>query len=109
MKRLLTIAALLLASSAVHAGDSYSFEIGGRTIHIEAPSDCDSPSCVSVSIPGVYESGPKRAKRARAEPQARIDPQVGSDPQARPEPATPAASRPEQAVEPANRTPPAAA
>ena len=51
MKRLLTIAAVLLASSAAHAGDSYSFEIGGRTIHIEAPSDCDSPSCVSVSSP----------------------------------------------------------
>ena len=54
MKRLLTIAAVLLASSAAQAGDSYSFEIGGRTIHIEAPSDCDQPSCVSVSIPGVY-------------------------------------------------------
>src|ERR1700681_2427650 len=87
MKRLLAIAALLLASSAAHAGDSYSFEVGGRTIHIDAPSGCDSPSCVSISLPGVYESDPKRAKRPRAnpqtDPQARAEPQAKAEPQAR--------------------------
>ncbi|NVN86278.1 MAG: DUF2147 domain-containing protein [Rhodopseudomonas sp.] len=65
MKRLFVLATVLLATSAAHAGDSYSFDIGGRTIHIDKPSDCDSPSCVSVSIPGIYESGPKRGNRAR--------------------------------------------
>jgi uncharacterized protein (DUF2147 family) len=100
MRRLLAIAALLLASSAARAGDSYSFEVGGRTIHIEAPSGCDSPSCVSISIPGVYESDPKRAKRARTNPQA--------DPQARVEPRTPPASKPEQS-QPSNATTPAPA
>ena len=82
MKRLFAIAVLLMANSAAHAGNnSYSFEVGGRTIHIDAPDDCDSPSCVSISIPGVYESAPKRAKRARIHPQA--DPQAKGDPQAR--------------------------
>jgi uncharacterized protein (DUF2147 family) len=104
MKRLFAIAALLLASSAAHAGDSYSFEIGGRTIHIDAPSGCDSPSCVSVSIPGVYESDSKRAKRARANPQ--IDPQAKADPQAGVE--RPAASAPKtDQSQPASGTSPA--
>lgn len=63
MKKLLVLAAVLMASSAAHAGDSFSFDIGGRTVHIDAPKGCDSPSCVSISIPGVYES--KRNKRPR--------------------------------------------
>jgi uncharacterized protein (DUF2147 family) len=105
MKRLLTIAALLLASSAVHAGDSYSFEIGGRTIHIEAPSDCDQPSCVSVSIPGVYESGPKRGNRARNNAP---EPQAKAEPAPRPAPESPTAPKSEQPRDRADRTPPAA-
>src|SRR3954463_3366673 len=93
MKRLLTIVAMLLASSAARAGDSYSFEIGGRTVHIEAPSNCDSPSCVSVSIPGVYESGPKRGKRAGAHSPT---PQAKAEPVPRPAPGAPTASGPGQ-------------
>jgi uncharacterized protein (DUF2147 family) len=57
MKKLVIAAALLLAASAAQAGENYSFEIGGRTVRIHAPSGCDSPSCISISIPGVYESG----------------------------------------------------
>jgi hypothetical protein len=96
MKRLFAIAALLLASPAAHAGDSYSFEIGGRTIHIDAPTGCDQPSCVSISIPGVYDSGPKRAKRAPANQQP--DTQANTDPQppvsVRTEPAVSARTEP---------------
>lgn len=65
MKPLFALAAILLTSTAAQAGDSYSFDIGGRTIIIEAPSDCDSTDCISVSIPGVYEYGTKRSKRER--------------------------------------------
>jgi uncharacterized protein (DUF2147 family) len=104
MKRLIAFVALLLASSAAHAGNSYSFEVGGRTIHIDAPRGCDSPSCISISIPGVYESDPKRIKRARANPQS--DPQAKADSQqARIVP--PPASNAEQFPEPANGTSPA--
>jgi hypothetical protein len=52
MKPLFAFAAILLTSTAAQAGDSYSFDIGGRTITIEAPSDCTSTDCISVSIPG---------------------------------------------------------
>jgi uncharacterized protein (DUF2147 family) len=79
MKRIFAIAALLLASSAAQAGDSYSFEVGGRTIHIDAPTGCDSPSCVSISIPGVYNSAPKRARRTPVYPEP--DTQAKTDPQ----------------------------
>jgi uncharacterized protein (DUF2147 family) len=57
MKKLVIAAALLLAASAAQAGENYSFEIGGRTVRIHAPRGCDSPSCISISIPGVYDSG----------------------------------------------------
>jgi uncharacterized protein (DUF2147 family) len=59
MKKLVIAAALLLAASAAQAGENYSFEIGGRTVRIHAPRGCDSPSCISISIPGVYDSGRK--------------------------------------------------
>lgn len=56
MKKLALAAALLLSASTAYAGESYSFEIGGRTVRIHAPTGCDSPSCISISIPGVYHS-----------------------------------------------------
>jgi uncharacterized protein (DUF2147 family) len=108
MKRLIAFATLLLASSAAHAGDSYSFEVGGRTIHIDAPSGCDTPSCVSISIPGIYESDQKRTKRARATPQA--DPQTKADPQPRVEPqAAPTAKTEPPPPQPSSGTSPAPA
>ncbi len=56
MKTLVIAAALLLTASAAQAGANYSFEIGGRTVRLHAPRGCDSPSCISISIPGVYDS-----------------------------------------------------
>ena len=58
MRKLFLLAALLLASTAAQAGETYNFDVGGRKIHID-------PDRGIVSIPGVYESGPKRAKRSR--------------------------------------------
>jgi uncharacterized protein (DUF2147 family) len=51
MKKLFVIAALLMATTAAHAGNSVSFEIGGHKIHIEAPKDCSALSCLKVSSP----------------------------------------------------------
>ncbi|WP_438278810.1 DUF2147 domain-containing protein [Nitrobacter sp.] len=59
MKKLAIAAALLLSASTAQAGQNYSFEIGGRTVRIHAPRGCDSPSCISISIPGLYDSGPR--------------------------------------------------
>ena len=51
MKRLFVIATLLMATTAAHAGNSVSFEIGGHKIHVEAPKDCNKLSCLKVSSP----------------------------------------------------------
>lgn len=64
MTRFAIAAAAFLASTSAFAGDVYDFKIGGQSIHIEQPRNCNSPSCATISIPGIYESGPKR-KRAR--------------------------------------------
>ena len=57
MKKLYVLAALLMATTAAHAGNSISFEIEGHKIHIEAPKDCDTLSCLKVSAPGLSGSG----------------------------------------------------
>ena len=56
MKRFWYLVVLMVLSSSAYAGDSLSFVVGGHRIRIEAPRHCNSPSCVSVSIPGIYES-----------------------------------------------------
>jgi len=45
-------AALLMASTNAHAGNGISFEIDGQKIHIEAPRNCNSLSCLSVTNNG---------------------------------------------------------
>jgi uncharacterized protein (DUF2147 family) len=57
MKKFYVIAALLMASTAAHAGNSISFEIEGHKIRIEAPNNCDQLSCVQISAPGLSGSG----------------------------------------------------
>jgi len=100
MKKLLAIAAFLLASSAAQA--QYSFEYGGRTIRID-------PDRGTVSIPGVYDNSGRRSKRARGDqdgdksrkqqtPQdAKADPQT---PSPAPAPAEQAAPPPAAAIPP---------
>jgi hypothetical protein len=53
----------MVLGSPTYAADSISFVIGGHSIHIETPPHCNSTSCVSVSIPGIYE----KRSRDRAE------------------------------------------
>src|SRR5580704_6672095 len=78
MKKVLAIAAFLLASTAAQA--QYTFEYGGRTIRID-------PDHGTVSIPGVYDNSGRRSKRAHSDQdsdrqrkqtpqQAKGDPQV---------------------------------
>ena len=57
MKKLYVLAALLMATTAAHAGNSISFEIEGHRIHIEAPKHCDQLSCIKISAPGLSGSG----------------------------------------------------
>jgi Uncharacterized protein conserved in bacteria (DUF2147) len=56
MNKLYLAAALLMASTAAHAGNSISFEIDGQKIHIEAPKNCDQLSCIQITAPGLSKS-----------------------------------------------------
>jgi uncharacterized protein (DUF2147 family) len=112
MKKLLAIAAFVLASSAAQA--QYSFEYGGRTIRID-------PDRGTVQIPGVYDNTGRRSKRARTDqdsdkprkqqaPQdAKVEPPApnpapATADQAPPSPA-PATAPPEPATTTANNAP----
>jgi hypothetical protein len=55
MKRLFSLLVLLVTASSAHA-DSISFSVGGHRIRVDAPRNCRSTSCASISIPGIYES-----------------------------------------------------
>jgi uncharacterized protein (DUF2147 family) len=56
MKRLYVLAALLMATTAAHAGNSISVEINGSRIHIDVPRNCDSLSCMQISASGLSGS-----------------------------------------------------
>jgi uncharacterized protein (DUF2147 family) len=51
MKKLYILAALLMAANSAHAG-GISFEIEGQRVRIEAPRNCSSLSCISITAPG---------------------------------------------------------
>ena len=57
MKKLYVLAALLMASTAAHAGNSVAFEINGNRVRIEVPKNCDALSCLRISAPGLSGSG----------------------------------------------------
>jgi uncharacterized protein (DUF2147 family) len=49
MKTSTLAAALLLASTAAHAGQAISLDIDGHKIRIEAPRNCDALSCLKIT------------------------------------------------------------
>lgn len=98
MRKLLAIAALLLASTAAQA--QYSFEYGGKTIKID-------PDRGTVQIPGVYDNTPRKEKRSKTEsdrPAKQPSQQAKTDPQA-----PPASAAPVEHAPAATAPPPAAA
>src|SRR3954466_2675913 len=99
MKKLLAIAALLLASTAAQA--QYTFEYGGRTIRVD-------PDRGTVQIPGVYDNTGRKAKRSRDDSDRdRPRKQPPQEPKDTPAPATPSPSE-QAAVPPAPAPIPAA-
>ena len=56
MKKVFVLAALLMATTSAHAGNSISFQIEGHNIRIEAPRNCSSLDCIKVSAPGLSGS-----------------------------------------------------
>ena len=51
MKTYYLAAALLMASTAAHAGSGISFQVNGQRVHIDAPRNCESLSCVQITAP----------------------------------------------------------
>ena len=107
MKRLLAVAAFLLASSAAQA--QYTFDYGGRTIRID-------PDRGTVSIPGVYDNTGRRKRahsdrdsdrpRKQTPEQAKVEPLAPVQPD--PAPATtaaPSSTTPEPSSTTANVAP----
>jgi uncharacterized protein (DUF2147 family) len=41
------------------AAETYSFQIGGRTVRIDVPNRCNDISCIKIDIPGVNLGGTK--------------------------------------------------
>src|ERR1700722_10710831 len=121
MKRFCCLAILMLLSSSAYAS-SYSFVVAGHAIHIEAPRHCRSTSCVSVSIPGIYETRKRDkhdddtpvvatapVKPAEQAPATAVAP-AASKPATQPvtaAPPPPAAAKPTAAIAPAPPAPPA--
>jgi uncharacterized protein (DUF2147 family) len=101
MKKLLAIAALLLASTAAQA--QYTFDYGGRTIRVD-------PDRGTVSIPGVYDNSGRKTKRSRNDDtdrsRAKTPQQAKTDPQ---QPATDAAAPVATAPAPTEQAAPPAA
>jgi uncharacterized protein (DUF2147 family) len=124
MKRFFCLAILTLLGSPAYAS-SYSFVVAGHAIHIEAPRHCRSTSCVSVSIPGIYETRRRRdghdddapavaAAPVRPVEQAPVVAPAASKPATQPQPVTaapppppPAVTKPTAAIAPAPAAPPA--
>jgi uncharacterized protein (DUF2147 family) len=86
MKKLLAVAALVLASSAAHA--QYTFDYGGKTIRID-------PDRGTVQIPGVYDNT-KKAKKKDDAPAAKSKETTTTTtaPAGEPQPATAVAAPP---------------
>ena len=56
MKKLLVLAALLMATPSAYAGNSISFQIEGHNIRVHAPRNCSSLSCIQISAPSISGS-----------------------------------------------------
>jgi len=100
-------AALLMASTAAEAGSGFSFEIDGQRIHIDAPRNCNSLSCISVTNNGSAINLKKMNLKGK---KSDDDNDVASNapPPAPPPAPAPAAQAPASAPAPvANNAPPA--
>jgi len=60
MKRLGYLVMLMALSSSAQAGNMFSFVVGGHRVNIHAARNCRFASCVSLSIPGFYQTHRQR-------------------------------------------------
>ena len=101
MKTFTLAAALLLASTAVHAGQAISLDIDGHKIRIEAPRNCDALSCLKITgLSGINLGG---LKSGHDDDDAPVSSSAAPAPA--PAPATATQTSTAQAIPPAASTP----
>jgi uncharacterized protein (DUF2147 family) len=54
MRKLVLIAAMLMASASAHAGN-FSFNVEGQTVQVQIPRGCSSLSCINITAPGLSD------------------------------------------------------
>jgi uncharacterized protein (DUF2147 family) len=109
MKTFYFAAALLMASTAAHAGNGISFQIDGRKVHIEAPKNCDSLSCIQINGSGLNLKNLKSKFTDDDDRVATTSPaQTNSNPPAQKATPAPAAAPQAPAPAPVATTPPPA-
>jgi uncharacterized protein (DUF2147 family) len=54
MRKLVLIAAMLMASASAHAG-GFSFNVEGQQVRINIPRGCSALSCINVTAPGLSD------------------------------------------------------
>jgi len=54
MRKLVLIAAMLMASASAHAG-GFSFNVEGQQVRINIPRGCSALSCINVTAPGLAD------------------------------------------------------
>jgi uncharacterized protein (DUF2147 family) len=98
MKTLTFAAALVLASTAAHAGQAISLDIDGHRIRIEAPKHCDALSCLKITGLGGINLGALTSGHADDD-ETPVSPSAGPAPAPAPtiqatlpQPTTPAAN-----------------
>jgi len=97
MKRIGTFIAMMAISTSAHAA-TFSFVIGDKRIHIEAPRSCRSSACVSVSSSERLER--KSKEEVKIAPVVTPTPVPAPVAVPMPQPACPAATLPAQPVTP---------
>jgi uncharacterized protein (DUF2147 family) len=107
MKTLTLAAALVLASSAAHAGQAISLDIDGHRIRIEAPRHCDALSCLKITGLGGINLGGLTSGHA-ADDETPVNPSAGPAPAPAPAP-TVQATLPQPTTPATNPVPPAPA
>lgn len=55
MRKLVLIAAMLMASASAQAGNSFSFNVEGHKVRVNIPRNCTSLSCISISAPSITD------------------------------------------------------
>ncbi|UGY04813.1 DUF2147 domain-containing protein [Bradyrhizobium quebecense] len=107
MKKLVAIAALLMATTSAHAGGTgITFQIDGQRIHVEAPRNCSALSCIRISAPGYNGTIGGISKNLGSKSNDDDDVTTTSSPSPAPAPAPIQAAAPQPAAPAAAAVPP---